>query len=48
MPSIIGSIPDEEVAPLVKYITKIRETLPDIDYNEALMCLLIAAYEHEL
>ena len=42
MPSIIGSIPDKEVPPVIRYLTLVDERLPDTDYNEAILCLLLA------
>lgn len=42
MPSIIGSIPDKEVKPVIKYILLVDDRLPGTDYNEALLCLLLA------
>ena len=45
MPSVIGSIPDKQVSPLVDYLDKARATgltADRIDYNELLWCLLVA------
>ena len=43
MPSLVGSIPDSEVAPVIAYFNKARQAgVITLDYNELLMCLLIA------
>jgi len=48
MPSIIGSIPDKEVKPIMGYISQVRAALGDdtaLTYNDFLVCLLIAALD---
>ena len=45
MPSIIGSIPDKEVTPLIKYLNTVEQQVGEVDYNEALLSLLLASLQ---
>ena len=43
MPSIIGSIPDKETDNVTRYLQLARaQGIEKLDYNELLMCLLMA------
>ena len=43
MPSIIGSIPDIQTPPITDYLSLARQSgIRRLDYNELLMCLLMA------
>ena len=42
MPSIIGSIPDNEITPILDYLRQARQAGLKLSTDELLMCLLLS------